>query len=140
MLVPVRAIRARPPRVALLVVLLVGLAGCGGSGGSSASPEEGGAAEGEATFAITGTNDLTWDREELDAPAGEISVALSCEDAVNHDFTVLDADGQGGEESVAECAPGETTTGSIELEPGEYTYICDIPGHERSMRGTLTVG
>jgi azurin len=25
------------------------------------------------------------------------------------------------------------------LKPGTYTFLCDVPGHEEVMRGTLTV-
>lgn len=37
--------------------------------------------------------------------------------------------------------PGEAATITIEVpeEPGEYRYICTIPGHWRSMQGTLVV-
>ncbi len=37
--------------------------------------------------------------------------------------------------------PGETVTITIQVpdEPGEYPYICTIPGHWRSMQGTLVV-
>jgi putative membrane-bound dehydrogenase-like protein len=37
--------------------------------------------------------------------------------------------------------PGETVTITIQVpdEPGKYPYICTIPGHWRSMQGTLVV-
>jgi uncharacterized cupredoxin-like copper-binding protein len=33
---------------------------------------------------------------------------------------------------------GDTDTGTVELEPGEYRLYCDVPGHT-SMEATLTV-
>lgn len=83
-------------------------------------------------LAVTGTNDLRFDPDTLTAPAGTIEIALTC-DAAMHDLVISET----GEE-VAVCMPGETDTGSVELEPGSYTYQCTVPGHAR-MTGTLTV-
>lgn len=104
------------------------LAACGGDGGDdTAAPEDG-------TLRVVGTDDLRFEPETLSASAGTIQVELDCQPAVNHDFVIEET----GEEVIT-CAPGETTTGSVDLEAGEYTYICTVPGHETTMRGTLTV-
>lgn len=86
-----------------------------------------------APLAVTGTNDLVWDVEELSAPAGTVEFELTCEAAL-HDLVIEELD-----ETVAECGPQETVTGSVELDEGEYTYVCTVPGHS-NMRGSLTVG
>lgn len=42
---------------------------------------------------------------------------------------------------MAECDAGGSGTGTLELETGEYTYFCTVPGHrEQGMEGTLSVG
>ena len=114
----------------LLASLALLLAGCGGGGGDHGQVR---AAE-DGVLRIVGQDDLRWDVEELTAPAGEITFELVCEDAVNHNIVIDELD-----EEVAECAPGETVTGSITLDPGSYTYVCTIPGHESTMRGELVV-
>jgi plastocyanin len=105
------------------------LVACGG--GSDAAVE---APETDADIAVVGRDNLQWNTTAFEAEAGEISVALTCEGGVNHNFVIDETD-----EVVAECAPGETDEGTVELDAGEYTFVCTIPGHDRSMRGTLTV-
>jgi plastocyanin len=84
---------------------------------------------------VTGTDTLVFEPEYLEAPAGEITIALTCEGGVNHNLVIEDTD-----DKVAECGRGQTDVGTVELEPGEYTYVCTVPGHESRMRGTLSVG
>jgi plastocyanin len=133
--------RARPDRwrrtasLAAALLFAVVVAGCGGgdAAGDADRDVAGGAAD-AATVAVVGRDDLTWDTEELSAASGPITVQLTCEPAVNHNLVIEETD-----ELVAECAPGETVTATVDLEPGSYTYVCTVPGHERTMRGTLTV-
>lgn len=123
---------SRRPRLLLLVGLVAFiLAACGGGAGGS-SEASGGSADG--VLRVVGQDDLRWDVEELTAPAGTVEFELVCEEAVNHNLVIEELD-----EQVAACAPGETVTGSIDLDPGTYTYVCTVPGHESSMRGELTV-
>lgn len=124
------ATRARSLAVAAAAAIV--LAACGGGDGETSDSADGGA-DGEV-LALTGTDELLWDVETLSASAGTIEFALTCEDGVNHNLVIEETD-----ELVAECAPGETATGSVELDAGTYTYLCTVSGHETRMIGELTV-
>lgn len=71
------------------------------------------------------------------AVTGDVQVeAHNVSDQV-HNFEVLGA-AEGSE--VPEAAGGETVTGTVKLFPGEWTVICNIPGHRAAgMESTLTV-
>ncbi len=124
--------RSRGAQRGMVAVLLATwlLAACAGDPGPSVSPEEVAGAD----LVVVGRDNLQWDVEELRATEGEISIALVCEDAVNHNLVIEET----GDE-VAVCSPGRSDVGTVTLEPGSYTYVCTVPGHERTMRGTLTV-
>jgi plastocyanin len=121
----------RLPRRPLIVlaVAAVFIAGCGDDETEVGAPDE--TAD---TVSVVGQDNLTWDAEELSVDAGTITVQLTCEEAVNHNFVIEELD-----EEVVACAPGETAEGTIELDAGEYEYVCTVPGHSATMRGTLTV-
>lgn len=128
-----RTSRPQPGRLRVLAAVLLAawlLGSCAGDPGPSVSPEE---VDG-ADLVVVGRDNLQWDVEQLRATEGEISIALVCEDAVNHNLVIEET----GEE-VAVCSPGRSDVGTVTLEPGSYTYVCTVPGHERTMRGTLTV-
>ncbi len=116
--------------LASISVIAFVLAACGGDSESSGEGEQ--ATDG--VVRVVGQDDLRWDVEEVTVPAGTVEFELVCEDAVNHNLVIEELD-----EEVAACSPGETVTGEVDLEPGTYTYICTVPGHESSMRGELTV-
>ena len=121
--------RSRLRAPALLAVAALLLAACG-----NGDEEAVDVPVTDADIAVVGQDNLQWHTEHLEAEAGEITLALACQGGVNHNF-VVDETG----EEIAECAPGETVETEFELEAGDYTYVCTIPGHERSMRGQLTV-
>lgn len=78
------------------------------------------------------------DIEFTDAPtevtAGTVTFELINDGGATHNV-VIDETG----ENVVEADGGETATGTVDLEPGEYNYHCDIPGHQDLMNGTFTV-
>ncbi|HSK22983.1 MAG TPA: plastocyanin/azurin family copper-binding protein [Egicoccus sp.] len=126
----------RPPvRLLLCAVVALVLAGCSG-GGEATEPTSVGTPDETGVLRVTGTDTLRWDPAALEAPAGEITFELTCEERVNHNL-VVEVDGE--RTMVAECGPGDTAEGTLDLDPGEYPFVCTIPGHEASMRGTLTV-
>lgn len=123
-----RAPRTRVRALAITGVLALGLAACGGGGDDAGS-----AADVDADVSTVGTDGLKFDPDTLEAAAGEITVALTSESGVNHDFVVDD-------ETVVEVPRGQTDVGTIELEAGEYTFWCSVPGHRQAgMEGTLVV-
>lgn len=69
-------------------------------------------------------------------PAGDTTIAIDNQGETVH--TVLFE--QLGSEPIAEAQGGQVDTGTVTLQPGDYTYYCDVPGHRTAgMEGTLTV-
>ena len=101
------------------------LAGCGG-GSADGLPD--------ADIALLGTDRLTWEPNSVRVEPGTLSVAIVCERGANHNLVIEET----GEE-IAACAPGQTAVGEVTLEPGNYTMVCTVPGHEVTMRAALAV-
>jgi uncharacterized cupredoxin-like copper-binding protein len=76
----------------------------------------------------------------LDPPqteAGTITLVVANDGSVQHDFAIRS---NGMEQKTPMIEAGETASLTVDLEPGTYTYICTIPGHEQlGMIGTFTV-
>jgi len=127
----------RSPRtLAQLVIASLLLAACTGGGADDdprIAPEEAGF-DGER-IALIGTDDLLFIPDELAVPDGPVELELHCEPAVNHNVVIMET----GEE-IAVCSPGGIGTGTLDIDPGTYTYVCTVPGHSATMRGELSVG
>ncbi len=144
--------------IALLLVLAVlALAACGGSGGTTteetsagvaegeggAAEEEGGEAEGGTGTAATikveaSSSELAYEEKELTGKAGKDTIEFTNPASIAHNVTVEDSAGKiiGETETLAEGS----TSATVNLEPGTYTYFCSVPGHrEAGMEGTLVV-
>lgn len=123
----------------LLVVSALVLVACGGDVEQAApAPEEIATVGAGETIEVVGTDSLQFSKTDITAPAGEITFELICEPAVDHDITIEYEDAD--DETVVVCDAGETATGSITMEPGEYVFYCSIPGHRSAgMEGMLNV-
>ena len=71
------------------------------------------------------------------ATAGKVTLRMKNASSVPHDIAV-----QGG--GLNQVGPvvsnGGTSTVSVSLKPGTYTFYCSVDGHEAAgMKGTLTV-
>jgi len=139
-----------------LALAALALAACGSSDGNSTSAAEttaestganaGGAGGGEgsgggsvvAIEAVDGAG-LEYTSDQATAKAGQVSIDFNNPQGLSHDVAVENADGEtiGQTDLVAD---GSTTATIGDLEPGEYTFYCTVPGHrEAGMEGTLTV-
>ena len=99
------------------------------SGGSTAPAASAG---GESTLDVS-LKDFAIDPGDLRVQAGAV-LNLTNDGAVVHNLAV---DGAASDM----FDPGEGGTLDLgDLEPGSYTMICEVPGHEAAgMKGTLTV-
>jgi plastocyanin len=70
------------------------------------------------------------------APAGSITFDMPNQSALDHNIALTGVPGAAGKV----IGQGQTSTFTVNLKPGTYTYICQVPGHEAAgMKGTLTV-
>ena len=80
---------------------------------------------------------LAFDTSELEAGAGTVTLAMANPSQIPHNVSL---EGDGVDEEGDTVGEGETSTVSAEVEAGEYTFYCSVPGHqEGGMEGTLTV-
>jgi plastocyanin len=101
------------------------------SGSSSAPAEQGG------TLTVTGV-DFSFEMDTTDLSAGEYEVTFANEGGATHNV-VVEQDGEdvGGSDTIG---PGESTTFTITLEPGEYVFYCGVGNHRAmGMETTVTV-
>jgi plastocyanin len=122
---------ARPHRLAFVLALALAAAACGG--GETATDS---AAAASSSLEVE-AGDLYYEPDALTATAGEITVTLDNIGAIEHDFVIEEV---GDVDVVGMVAPGESATGTIELEAGTYTVYCSVPGHRAAgMEATLDV-
>jgi plastocyanin len=151
--------RARRLRAGLLAAALVTLSACGSdddgddaaaedtpsvsqSTASETAPAAGGGATGSSaqeqpagTIAVT-SQDFSFDLPEEEMAAGEYTIELTNGGSATHDL-VVERDGEdvGGTEQIG---PGESSSVTVTLEPGEYVFYCSV-GNHRSMGMEVTV-
>jgi plastocyanin len=102
-----------------------------GSESSSSAPAE----EGGGTITVTGM-DFEFDLAESELAAGEYEIEFVNDGGASHDVRV-EQDGEDVAQSDV-IPPGETTTFTVTLEPGEYVFYCSV-GNHRSMGMETTV-
>ena len=125
------------PEAAVAGVLTLMLAACSGAGPDAASGTDGADATdaGAAAVTVAATDALAFEPETLDVPAGTVEVRLTAEAGVGHSFVI---DGVQDDAPIASADAGETATGTVELNPGSYTFYCAVPGHRAAgMDGTV---
>lgn len=117
-------------RTLLLAVAALVLAACtGGGAGGTTDP-----ATAKNTVTVV-AGDMFFEPAELSIGAGSIAIELVNDGAIVHNL-VIEQTGT----KVVEAQGGASNTGTVTLEPGTYTFYCDIPGHRQAgMEGTLEV-
>lgn len=138
-------VTTRTAGIALVVVTLA-IAGCGsdGDGGSSSGGGNGyggGAASGgggggeQLALAADPDGALEFDKRELAAPAGTVTITLDNQSSVPH---AVEVEGNGIEKETKTVTGGEAAL-TADLEPGRYEFYCPVGNHRQTMKGVLVV-
>jgi len=124
------------PRSLLAMILgitaAITFAACGGG---TAEPV---AVPTDTDLEVHAVSGLRWDRASYTAPAGEINVALVNEDTIRHTLVVVEGETVISGFELEINRKGYIYSGTINLEPGTYSIICTVPGHQ-SMNAELAV-
>jgi len=131
----------------IALVLAAGVltaAGCGGddddsggggsSGGTGTEESSGGGGETLTVTADPG-GAISWDKTELSAKAGKVTLKLVNQSDIPH---AIEVEGNGVEEET-DTVTGKDAELTVDLKPGKYEYYCPVGTHRETMKGTLTV-
>jgi uncharacterized cupredoxin-like copper-binding protein len=130
-----------PPTVTMVNVTYV--VPTAGPATPTTAPSEGGSATTAATQPTGAGQVINLDMEDIkfstnaiEIPANtDVTIHLTNKGATAHDFSI-----DALNISTGDVAPGATKDVKINAPAGDYTYYCNVPGHEAAgMKGTLTV-
>jgi plastocyanin len=80
---------------------------------------------------------LSYKFADAEAPAGKIEIDSVNDQSTDHNIAI---EGNGVNELGDVVKDGATSTVSVDLKPGEYTFFCSVDGHRQGgMEGKLTV-
>lgn len=98
-----------------------------------------GGAEASTTLQLAADpSEIAYDKAELLAKAGKVTIDFDNPSAIPHNVVILGNDGK-ELAGTPEITKSKASV-SVELEAGDYTFVCTVPGHEElGMIGTLTV-
>ena|SRR5215210_4244899 len=114
------------------VALVLALGGCG------SDDDGGGSSGGGQTLSLAADpgGALKFDKTELTAKAGKVTIDLDNPAAIQH---AVEIEGN-GVEAESDTVTDAKTSVSADLKAGTYEFYCPVPGHrEGGMEGTLTV-
>jgi uncharacterized cupredoxin-like copper-binding protein len=138
--------------LALALVAALAVAGCGSSSKSSTqsstpapsntattspSSTSSGAASGTLKLSADPSGQLKFDKSSLTAKAGNVTLDMSNPSPIPHGVAVQ---GNGVDKDGKIVNQNGSSTVTVKLKPGKYTFYCPVPGHKQAgMQGTLTV-
>ena len=129
------------PLLLVLAASVFALSACGGGGSSSSTTPastNGGGGGGGSTVNITAdpSGALKYEETDVSATAGSITIDFTNMSSLPHDVTIEGNGASGATDTITDS----TTSTTVDLEPGTYTFFCSVDGHRAAgMEGTLTV-
>lgn len=141
-LIPVLILFMLPPRARVggtavaagAVAVALAAAACGGSTGAP-TLEPGPSA---ADAIVVEASEFTFAPDVITTSAGSVTFRITNVGSVEHEFEIFE--GETVVDEVEGLVPGLTRDLTVTLEPGDYTYVCKLAGHDAAgMTGRLTV-
>lgn len=128
------------PLMLVLAAFVLALSACGGGSSSSTTPATtgGGGGGGGSTVKISAdpSGALKYEQTDVSATAGSITIDFTNMSSVPHDVTIEGNGASGATDQITDS----TTSTTLDLDPGTYTFFCSVDGHRAAgMEGTLTV-
>jgi len=127
----------------IAAIAVLAYAGCGGddeepaSSDSTSTPAAASGGGGENLTIAADASALKFDKSELQAKAGKVTITMDNPSDVPHNVVI---DGGTNDKPGATVGKGAKSVASADLEAGEYTYYCAVGNHRaEGMEGTLTV-
>ena len=131
------------PLLIVFAAAVLALSACGGGGSSSsttpaATSGSGGGGGGGSTVNISAdpSGALKFEQTDVSATAGSITIDFTNMSSLPHDVRIEGNGASGGTDQITDSS----TSATVDLEPGTYTFFCSVDGHRAAgMEGTLTV-
>lgn len=117
-----------------VAVALLAVAACGGERAAT------GTAPADVDIEVRAVDGILWNASAYTATAtdGSITIFAANDSTLPHNLQVLDKDGNDVGKLVDLAKSGSTATVDLQITPGEYRIVCEVPGHT-NMNSTLTV-
>lgn len=118
----------------VVAVALLAVAACGGERAAT------GTAPADVDIEVRAVDGILWNASAYTATAtnGSITIFAANDSTLPHNLQVLDKDGKDVGTLVDIAKSGSTATVKLQITPGEYRIVCEVPGHT-NMDSTLTV-
>ncbi len=103
---------------------------------SASTSTTAGGAGGTVKISADPSGNLAFQQKSVTTKAGAVTIDFTNQSPVGHDVKVQDSSGQqlGGTDIVT----GGSASATVQLDPGTYTFYCDVPGHQQAgMQGKL---
>lgn len=103
------------------------------------APEEPGGMGGMQVVNVV-AKEFAFEPAEIRVRPGMVRFVVKNEGTVEHDFEIMGVAEHGAEHEQMLFRAGETHTLEVELAPGRYEAVCNVPGHkEAGMTATIIV-
>jgi uncharacterized cupredoxin-like copper-binding protein len=123
--------RRRLAPAAALVPFALLLAACGGGAAATVAPAPSGAIAVDAS-------EYKFTPSAITSPTGDVTFWVRNAGSVEHQFLIF----KGDEivDRIDTIPPGQSRGLPVTLLPGDYTFVCQLSGHDQlGMKGTFTV-